>query len=367
MSVPAGTLAPVVTRSTIKVASIPASHVYVRHLSDPLQEDGVERLPDAAPPDGRRVPWGWWPPVMLDPDWLSDHASSFDLVHVHFGFDEATAAKLEDIADCLRELARPLLYTVHDLRNPHQPDSREHEALLDVLIPRADGLLTLTSGAAREIARRWHRHALVLPHPHVLELEGLERARLRREEFVIGVHAKSVRASMDPLAVAVVLGEVVRELESARVRVDVHDEIFDPESHWYAPDVGSGLQALADAGSIELRVHPYFSDRELWDYLAALDVSVLPYRFGTHSGWLEACYDLGTTVIAPDCGFYSEQRPVLTYAHHEEGLDADSLAHAVLEAYRRRPRWQATRRARLHERARIAQAHRRLYEEVLAR
>ena len=37
---------------------------------------------------------------------------------------------------------------------------------------------------------------------------------------------------------------------------------------------------------------------------------MLPYRFGTHSGWLEACYDLGTPVLAPDCGFYAEQRPV---------------------------------------------------------
>ena len=34
-------------------------------------------------------------------------------------------------------------------------------------------------------------------------------------------------------------------------------------------------------------------DDELWDYLQSLDVSVLPYRFGTHSGWLEACHDLG--------------------------------------------------------------------------
>ena len=59
-------------------------------------------------------------------------------------------------------------------------------------------------------------------------------------------------------------------------------------------------------------MHDYFSDDELWDYLHALDVSVLPYRFGTHSGWLEACHDLGTTVVAPTCGFYAEQRPCLT-------------------------------------------------------
>ena len=51
-------------------------------------------------------------------------------------------------------------------------------------------------------------------------------------------------------------------------------------------------------------------------------MSVLPYRFGTHSGWLEACVDLGTAVVAPSCGFYAEQQPVHSYRHDEDGLDA---------------------------------------------
>ena len=55
-------------------------------------------------------------------------------------------------------------------------------------------------------------------------------------------------------------------------------------------------------------------------------MSVLPYRFGTHSGWLEACRDLGTTVVAPDCGYYADQGPVLTYRMDEHRYDADSLA-----------------------------------------
>jgi hypothetical protein len=92
---------------------------------------------------------------------------------------------------------------------------------------------------------------------------------------------------------------------------------------------------------------------------------VLPYRFGTHSGWLEACYDLGTTVIAPSCGYFAEQRPCLAYRHDEAGLDAGSLRGAVIEAYRRRPHWQARAEDRLAERITIAAAHRRLYEQLL--
>jgi hypothetical protein len=45
------------------------------------------------------------------------------------------------------------------------------------------------------------------------------------------------------------------------------------------------------------------------------------YWFGTHSGWLEACFDLGTAVIAPNCGYYHQkQRSNLSYV---VGLVAD--------------------------------------------
>ena len=74
------------------------------------------------------------------------------------------------------------------------------------------------------------------------------------------------------------------------------------------------------AGLLDLRVHDYFTDDELWRYLSSLDVSVLPYRFGTHWGWLEACRDLGTAVIAPTCGYFADQAPVLSYQHDEAGL-----------------------------------------------
>ena len=42
----------------IRVASVPAGHVYVRHLSDPDGGGDVVRLPDIPPADGRKVPGG---------------------------------------------------------------------------------------------------------------------------------------------------------------------------------------------------------------------------------------------------------------------------------------------------------------------
>ena len=85
-------------------------------------------------------------------------------------------------------------------------------------------------------------------------------------------------------------------------------------------------------------MHDFFTDDDLWDYLASLDVSVLPYRFGTHSGWLEACYDLGTTVLAPTAASTPSSGPVLSYSHDEDGFDADVAGRgAVRRAYEQRP------------------------------
>ncbi len=351
------------SRAMIRVASVPAGHVYVRHLAGGTGER-VVRLPDVAPLDGNTVPGGWWPPVMLDPGWIEIHAREFDVFHVQFGFDAKSPRELEAVVGALHGASKPLVYTVHDLRNPHHPDRTLHDAQLDVLVPAADRLLTLTPGAARVIRDRWHRGSMVLPHPHVVDWMRLAAPRVQHPGFVVGVHAKSVRANMDPLAVTDALAQIVAEIPSATLRVDLHDEVFDPQSHWYEPNIGQRLKAMAAAQRIDLRVHPYFTDQQLWNYLADIDVSVLPYRFGTHSGWMEACFDLGTLVIAPSCGFYAEQRPCLQFGLDEDHLDVESLARAVWFAYEHRPGWRARAPDRSRERVMLADAHRALYSEL---
>ncbi|MVO88661.1 glycosyltransferase [Streptomyces sp. p1417] len=351
----------------VRIASVPAGHVYVRHCADERNADGVVRLRDPRPNGAPSTSQRWWPPVMLDPDWVRAHHTDFDVFHLHFGFDAQTPAELSSLVAALRRHGKPLVYTVHDLRNPHQPDARLHDAALDVLIPAADHLITLTPGAAREIRRRWDRGARVLPHPHVVGLSRLARPRPERTVFRIGVHAKSLRPNMSLLPVVRALAGAAADLPDAELHVNIHREVGDPGAPAHAPDVLAGLRALAGSGVLRLHVHDYFDDDQLWDYLTGLDLSVLPYTFGTHSGWLEACHDLGTAVAAPSCGYYAEQRPCLSYGHTEEdGLDEVSLAAAVREAYRTRPRWRASAAVRTAERARVAAAHRAAYRELLA-
>ncbi len=351
----------------IRVASVPFGHIYVQHLTSLAGPSGFVQLPD---PRASRLASGivkWWPPAMLTVEWITEHLGDFDVFHVQFGFDALSRVQLAAVVAALGSAGKPLVYTVHDLRNPHHGNPRAHDEHLDVLIPAASALITLTRGAADVVEGRWGRRPIVMPHPHVAGLPDIRpRPSSQPGRFVVGVHAKSVRASMDPGAVVVALLPLSSELPGFRLRVNVHRDVFEPGGTRHDPQLAAMLAAAADDGLLELSVHDCYSDDQLWDYLRSLDVSVLPYRFGTHSGWLEACYDLGTLVVAPSCGFYAQQRPCFSYRHDEAGLDDESLRRAVRRAYFERPSWQATAAGRRRERDELAEAHRGLYRMVLA-
>ena len=128
-----------------------------------------------------------------------------------------------------------------------------------------------------------------------LEVRPLWRDR----PFRVGLHLKSLRANMDPMRILPTLVDTVAGLDDAVLQVNCHRDILDADGARRDAELSAWLRGEAAAGRLELEVHDYFSDDDLWAYLASLDLSVLPYTFGTHSGWLEACRDLQTTVLAP--------------------------------------------------------------------
>lgn len=303
----------------ISLASVPAGHPYVHAMFDP---DDVGLLSDPIPP-GATLPGQWWPPRLLEPAFLADHIGDIDVFHVHFGFDSTPTDVLRDVIAVLREHDVPLVVTVHDLDNPHFTDPTEHRERLGVLVSSASEVLTLTAGAAAEVQRRWGRTAVVLPHPPVLPLSDIGAPREQRAEPVVAVHAKALRANIDPWPVLdALLPEAGR---GWRLRLDVDAEALrSPRSG----EAASRLDRYSAAG-VDLRVHPRFSDAALCDYLHEIDVMVLPYRFGTHSGWVEACYDAGVCAVVPDCGYFAQQQDFPVYHYNRTELDAHSLVRAV--------------------------------------
>lgn len=356
--------------ATIRVASVPAGHPYVRHLTDTAGSAGtVHRLPDPLPPGA--AAGQWWPPVMLDPAWIASSAERFDLLHVHFGTESLPEGQLASALDALRDTGRPLVFTAHDLSNPQLHDQARHEHDLDQLMAAAAEVVTLTAGAAAEIAERWGRDATVIPHPHLLDLDAPAPTGTPGAELRIGLHLRDLRPNIDAQAAIATLVGAVRELHARGVdavgRVLVNERVRD-----------AGLAerlaaALGDEPGVHWQPRSRPDDAALAVELADLDVAMLPYRHGTHSGWVELCWDLGVPVVGTGVGHAAEQHPD-DHAGFVMG-DAASLAAAVTAATAgatrpgtaERTDLLAQRRAdRRRQRTVIAEAHAAVYRRALA-
>jgi beta-1,4-mannosyltransferase len=349
----------------LRVLAIPSAHPYSERLRSSLPaSSSVVHLDDPVLPG--TPPGQWWPPAALDEDWVHEHGHEVDIVHLHFGFDASSPEELRQWVRALHEQGIALVLTVHDLVNPHFVDQRDHLARLDVLVPAADAVITLTPGAAVEVARRWGRAAEVLAHPHVapLELVGAPRPDhgAKRRPFVVGIDLKSLRANVVAEPVVRIVSEAVATLPRAELVVDLHRDVVDPRHPRHDHFLLKSLADLARRGRLRLRVHDRRSDAQLWEHLRGTDLAVLPYAFGTHSGWVEACHDLGTTVLAPRTGYWLEQQPMLSFGWRAgEDPDEGQVFSAVQLAFWDRPLWQADRASRAEQQVILSRRHEQLY------
>ncbi|WP_168582912.1 glycosyltransferase [Gephyromycinifex aptenodytis] len=359
----------------VRVQHIPASHPYVQRLrvlpgEAESAESGrnsqattapVEFLAD--PPVPGASPGQWWPHPALEPAWVHEHAEQVDVIHLHFGFEHRSPAELAQFTAACKMHDIALVHTVHDLSNPHVPDDAQHLARLDVIVPAADALITLSEPVADVVQQRWGRRPSVLPHPHIVPPQRLAAprpSRLDDGEVLLGVHLKSLRPNV--AAVPVLRGLLAAVRPGVRLQIWIHREALEPDFARYDAGVRALLEGAADRAGVEVIVHDPLEDDALFDSIAHLDLAVLPYASGTHSGWLEMCHDLGTPVLAPDLPMAS-QRPCLVYRRAQL---PGSLVRAVEAATAAgqspadgpRPEFAAQR---LAEQAEVARRHARLY------
>lgn len=360
----------------IRVLSIPASHSYVRHAVGDVvtQVDPGSLEPH---PTGSRHP-------AFDPDWISRYRREFDVVHVHFGFEGCTVAALRDWTAELARLRVPLVVTVHDLELPHEQDQRAHTARLQVLLHAAGSVVTLTAGAAEELHRRGVI-PLVLPHPQMVTTDEIRGAwRQPRQQCVVGLHLKSLRRNAGGAALVKALVHATAESSashSVTLQLTAHRELQEAASRTDSDTrtraVVRSLQQAEQHRHVDLRWVERFSDSRFSRYLRELDVSVLPQRWGTHSGWLEQCRDLGVVPVIPAVGRLTEQaasgpaRRPCSYSWGALGPDPTSLRAALDLALQQVSQGWTARQAetwahhRDATRAASQQAHLAMYRQVL--
>jgi len=381
-----------VTAERIRAISLPADHPYVLAITDPT---AVEILP--APGDGSSGADAVVEQFLIEA-WDEDQAADADLVHVHFGFELVPLSALERFVAALDRLGLPLVLTVHDLENPQLPEHAQDDFArrLEVLLRHAVRVITLTEGARAEIIRRWSREVSVVPHPplgsDVAEAVvastqppgapvanrpsspgapvaarqpfAARRPFTARRPYTAGILLKDARPSLDLAAIAALaraLGTDPLRNDDWRLTV-----IRRPTVRAGRESEVAELKRLLDRSeSADVEVWASMSDRELEDWLARLDVLVLPYRHGTHSGLLDLANDLGTRVLYAEVGHLADQRPGTNLG--VDFHDADSLRaglHAIAEAPPLPPR---SREDGLRLLAEVRDAHTRLYRSVAAR
>jgi hypothetical protein len=320
--------------SRIRVATIPSDDAYVAAVLPP----DVVRVES-----GASSPW-------LDVAYLEAHADDIDVLHLHTGDAGVAALAGECWAETVRRLGLPLVVTVHRVSRtaaefPSALEAR-HAAHLEAVLGTAEVVLTMTPGAADEIADRFSRTAIVVAHPSVTEPDpdaGAERG-------LVGLRLG--RGVPDPLG-------LVRAALSGAVSGGGRLRVLADDGRW----VDRAVRELAMRGDLELIVHaPGERIRELQE----LHVAVLPEPCGTHSRDLEVCRDVGTRVVAPTCGWFADQwSEVVPYATDARGrLDPLSLTGAVDAALIRPMPRPADRAWRAEQRAAVQQVHAAVYRQV---
>ena len=345
---------PETTRRRPRVVHVPAHHDYVRHATTAPTDGKTREVPGPA----EAFTWRG------GERWLADHGADVDVLHVHFGAEQVDVAGLVAVLAAAAAADVAVVWTAHDLTNPHLVDQGVHEEQLAVLARCAAGVVTLTAGAAEEVERRWGRRPVVLAHPHLAPVEMLARPRPDRVgPPVVAVPLGLLRPATDPAVVRALLDRAVAAVlpSGAVLRVTLREEVLAPGFPRADAVLVDLLRRAHAEGRIDLVVGPRTAEADLWDELAATSVLVLPYRWGTHSGWVEACHDVGTPVVVPALGRWAEQQAVHAFAVGPDGPDPASVSSALAAALAQPTRTGTVLDARLQERRTSVVEHARLH------
>jgi hypothetical protein len=318
------------------VATIPFTDPYVDAV---LPWDVVHVGPQRTP-----SPW-------LDSAYLVEHADEIDVLHLHAGERYVAEAAVQCWTETVRRLGIALVVTVHRLEPASVEPDDVVEAHLAAVLGNAEVVLTLTPGAADEIAERYGRTAIVVSHPSVTAPDpdlGAERGLVG-----LGLDPALHDGAEQVALVRAALSGAVSGGGRLRVLVDGRD----------GADLDPAVREMGAHGELELVVHPR-GDRAA--QLQQLHVAVLAERCGSHSRNLEICRDVGTAVVAPGCGWFADQwAEVITYGHDDRhAVDPVSMSAAVSAALTRPLLRPADRVWRAGQRVAVQRVHADVYAQV---
>lgn len=299
--------------SRTRVAVLPAAHPAVRRITGLDELAHVDLVPIRATTVGGEP--------AADTDSGVDgtdgaHLDGVQVAHLHFGYDYLEPGSARDVVEHLHRHGVPMVLTVHDIVYP-DGDGRPHRDHTATLVNAAARVLTLTEPAAHELWVRWGVESLVVPHPRLLSEDEISRAvrsskHLRgSDDVVVGILLERMGENIEGPELLDQLAPIAAGRKGAHLRIVVEAQAWRDAC---GEDRATGghhlvaeLAAEGDWESVRLVRYESLDLGPVLPEFAALDVCVLPYRFATHSTWLELCRDLGVGPVFPAVGCLREQ------------------------------------------------------------
>lgn len=286
----------------IRVAHLPGRTPYARKLHD----DDIKIINETRLPSGEPVPRD------VSFGWLLSQADldSFDVLHVH-SLELAAEEVIDVVLDRCAAVGKRVVMTVHDISAMFE-NQEQYERKLRRVAERGIPMVTLTHGAADRLMRLvgLEHRPVVLPHGYVVPPDyhasgGLRHRLGTGRHGVVYAMYGGFRPNrlMHPVCVNAAFG-----LPSAD-RLRILTRALSPVELQSASDADKVTQIAAQAHRrIELVLRPFPGDEEITAFLSTAHVLVMPYLWGSHSGQLEAAFDLGLVPVASDTGYLREQR-----------------------------------------------------------
>jgi len=311
-----------------------------------------------------------------------DAMDFFDVLHVQsleFASVESIRCVLER---CGRE-KKGIVAAIHETEPLFPERGTDFPARVRLISELASCIVTLTTSARRDIMERYgipESKLRVVPHGPVLPLSHpLWRAQPgRNSRCTIGMFG-GFRPNRSFLAGAV---NALYGLSSAEILVRLLTRGLNPVELAPGSEVWQFASLAATDPRLVLELLPFPSDDEIASFVHSLDILLLPYLYGTHSGQLELAMDLGVPVVIPDIGCYRAQWELhsslvpephwFTYSPGDPYSFGGPFLEALRDAHARWSRGQppAFDRAAFHavrerEQGTLLEAHRVIYSQAV--
>lgn len=283
--------------------------------------------------------------LLHDLTWLRHNAHRIDIAHLHFGQHIQAISRVVEVVATLRACAIPVVWTVHQVRNPELEVEQDRTLeLLDAASPHLNRVTTFTPSASATLSERLDRPVEVIPHGPLVprtrrrslrNSRELGPARPARGHVLVVVGPGRRSTSLDDVVAAAAVGR------RRSLRVLLHRS--------QRADHADAVAAAADSASVDVVLHDGLTQRELESELLDAAALLLPTLWGTHSALAEVAADLGIPVVPTTSSHVDEQVPAgLRVAVDDGRLSATDLAElfdapAVPEAARPETRDRAGR------------------------